>query len=527
MSKKRKRVKPNARAQPAAPQIREARREMAGRISAIVFVFLALSIAVFLHFSIDKFPDTDVFYHFRHAEIYGNAGAAGIIRTDFPWLRYSAVGRFSSDLWYGFHLLIIPFTLGRDAIFGMKLAGIFMTFAVLILFFTACLYLKIKHALFWPFFLLFSSAFLLHRLGMLRPQVLSLGLAALLFALLAVENVWGLFFVALACVFLHLNLFFIPFFILAVFVPTKFFSEGIFAWKESLAMTAGVLAGWLLRPNPLGAAKILYVQLFEWTLEKTSGSLVNLGSELVPLRLKSESNYLPFILLLLATISYCSWRYWKKALALSSRERTNLIAAAALTIIFFLLSVFFARRAFDFCSAFGVILLGLVFTHYFSEAWMVRTALICALVYLVPYSLKLRNEAMAAGLVGWNPYRFESASKWIAGNSKPGEIVFNARWEYFPELFFWNTKNVYCSGMDPIFLYDYDPALYRKAYYLVADQPDPENSSNPYGTLKNDFKARYVVLAKPFDRALYVRLASDSRFSLRHEDGTSAVFEVD
>jgi hypothetical protein len=105
--------------------------------------------------------------------------------------------------------------------------------------------------------------------------------------------------------------------------------------------------------------------------------------------------------------------------------------------------------------------------------------------------------------------------------------VFNARWEYFPELFFWNTKDVYCNGMDPIFLYDYNPVLYREGYYLVADQSDPENLTNPYRILREDFKARYVVLAKPFDRALYVRLARDSRFLLKHEDATSVVFEVD
>jgi hypothetical protein len=64
--------------------------------------------------------------------------------------------------------------------------------------------------------------------------------------------------------------------------------------------------------------------------------------------------------------------------------------------------------------------------------------------------------------VGWDPHRFESGAKWIAANSQPGEIVFNARWEYFPELFFWKTKNVYSNGMDPIFQYAFDPDLYGK-----------------------------------------------------------------
>ena len=492
-----------------------------------MFICLALSLTAFLHLSVDKFPDPDVFYHFRHAQIYASPSSGGIFRTAFPWLYYSVIREVSSDLWYGFHLLLIPFTWISNPILGMQRAGIFITLLSLILFFTACMRLKIRAPLFWPFFLLFSSAFLLHRFGMLRPQVLSLGLAALLFAMLATENVWGVFFVALSSVFLHLNLSFMPLIILAIFAPIKFFEERILIWKETLALAAGVILGWLLRPNPFGAAKILYVQLFQWTLKKISGSLLDLGAELLPLTIKSTSNYLPFILLLFITLLYVLWRYAKKTLTISARDRTNLMSAAALSIFLFFLSVFFARRAFDFCSAFGVILMGLVFSHYFFANWSIRIALICTVLVLVPYSLKLRNEALYAGFAGWDPYRFESAAKWIAANSKPGEIVFNARWEYFPELFFWNSKNVYCSGMDPVFLYAYDPVLYSEAYDLVADQTGLEDlKTPPYKVLKEDLKVRYVVLAKPYDQSLYFRLLADRRFLPRQENETSAVFEV-
>lgn len=65
------------------------------------------------------------------------------------------------------------------------------------------------------------------------------------------------------------------------------------------------------------------------------------------------------------------------------------------------------------------------------------------------------------------PLSFKSAAKWIADNSKSGEIVFNPRWEYFPEPFFGNTKNVYSAAMDPIFQYAYDPVLYWESDYLT------------------------------------------------------------
>ncbi len=497
------------------------------------FLGSALLVAIFLHFSSDKFPDPDIFYHFRHAEIYGNDGAGGIFRTDFPWVHYSVISRFSADLWYGFHLILIPFTWLGDWILGMQLAGIFVTFAFLVLCYVAYWQLRVRPAFLWPFFLLFSSAFLLHRLGMLRPQVLSLGLSAYLFALLVAGNVWGVFLTTLASTWLHLNFFFVSFLVLSVFAVVKVFNEKIVPWRESLALAGGVLAGWLLRPNPMGAAQILYVQLFQLGLEKVGGLPLDLAAEMSPLRFKPQSNYLLFTLILFLSLLYLFRAGFRKDRPLSIQDRTVFLTSASLAIIFFILSVLIARRAFDFCSGFGVILIGLVFSHYLYENWGARLALTAALLFLVPYGLTLRNQVLS---VGWDPHRFESGAKWMAANSEPGEIVFNARWEYFPELFFWNTKNFYSNGMDPIFQYAFDSDLYRKAYDLTTDSMAPMVRADsgrkelgfidPYKILKEDFKARYVFLAKPFDRSLYMRLRRDSRFSLKLENESSAVFQI-
>jgi hypothetical protein len=522
MAKKQKKIKgkrPAVRA--VAEQSTQEPRGLNNWQQALIFGCVALVVAAFLHFSAETFPDPDVFYHFRHAAIYANPGE--LLRTSFPWVRYSVISEFSSDLWYGFHLLLVPFTFGRDPIVGMQLAGVFVTCASLILFYAACVHLEIKAAPFWPFFLLFSSAFLLHRFGMLRPQVTSLGLGALLFALLAIGSVWGVFSAALASTFLHLNFFFISFMILGVFACVRTLIEKSFPWRECLALTSGVLIGWMLRPNPIGAAKILYVQLFQLSQEKLSGGLVDIAAEMLPLKLKANSNYLLLLLLWLSSLLCVLWGFFQKNWQGSKRDRTVLFATVSLSAIFFFMSVLFARRAFDFCSTFGVILIGLVFSRYLYESWSARIVLASAFIFLVPYGLNLRNEVLSEG---WNPARFEGASKWTAERSNPGDIVFNARWEYFPELFFWNIKNVYSNGMDPIFQYAYDPDLYRESHYLVADQMPPEGPVDVYAVLKNKFKARFVVLARAFDGSFYFRLASDSRFSLQYEDHNAAVFEV-
>ena len=81
--------------------------------------------------------------------------------------------------------------------------------------------------------------------------------------------------------------------------------------------------------------------------------------------------------------------------------------------------------------------------------------------------------------------------------------------------------------MDPIFQYAYDQDLYRESSYLVSDSIRQEGSKDAYKILKEKFKARYVVLAKPFDGSLYFRLVRDPRFLLKQDNDSSAVFEVD
>ena len=119
-AQKTKKPQRNLRAKSTAAADYKARRALSTLQLGFVFVCIACAVSMGLHFSVDKFPDPDVFYHFRHAELYGSI--TEIFRTDFPWVHYSVISKLSSDLWYGFHVLIIPFTLVGDRILGMQLA---------------------------------------------------------------------------------------------------------------------------------------------------------------------------------------------------------------------------------------------------------------------------------------------------------------------------------------------------------------------------------------------------------------------
>ncbi len=502
---------------------------LSARSQALVFALGALIVSALLHFSSDKFADPDAFYHFRHAALYGEGY---LFSSAFPWIPFSVIGKYSADIWYGFHVFLIPFTWIGDPVLAMRLAGVVLTWAFLLTIYCACAKLDLKPAWLWPFALLVSSAFLLHRVTMLRPQVLSLGLTVLLLAQIVLGNLRGVFVIAFAIAWVHLSLFFAPLILLGLFPPIKIFTDKELRWQEFVAGCAGLVAGWLLRPNPLGAAAIAYVQVVDFTIANLAHAPLEFGSELRPLVLAYYSNYLPFILMWAASLLFFLWRAIAHRSQSALSKEPKLLLSATLSVVFFLVAVLFARRGFDFCSAFGVLVLALAVGEFMPGKNWPRLAVVGLFCVLAVYSVTQRHRVVA---LGWDVNQAEPAARWLNANSNPGDVVFNFRWSYFPELFFWNTKNVYTSGMDPIFQYAFDPQLYLSGLKIAARRPSllcPTGAcADPAGVdgfklLKERYRARYVYLLKEFDANAYFHFLSDSRFALRYEDRGAAVFEA-
>ena len=79
-------------------------KEKLNKILPIVALFV---LAAFFAFYYPPTVGIDNYYHIRHAWIYQTQG---IFNSDFPWLENSVIGQLGGDIWYGFHLLLIPFT---------------------------------------------------------------------------------------------------------------------------------------------------------------------------------------------------------------------------------------------------------------------------------------------------------------------------------------------------------------------------------------------------------------------------------
>lgn len=508
-----------------------------------------------------NFFEGDSLFYLRLAWLYRTRG---FLDVQFPWLPYSAIHEFSSSLWYGFGMLLIPFTAFEDPVRGIKVAGVLFSSVALWIYYLAARRSRFRMALLWPCLLFFSAPNVLALFLMVRPQVLTLGLESLLFCYLAQpRDVPGevahsdddrgptsempVFLISLANTWVHLNFSWLVGFIAGVVVSVRWVVERRVAWRAVAAVVAGMLVGWFLRPDPLGAARLLYVQLVELLFAKWRGIPLLFGNENLPLDpAVFQRNFIPLTVLWAVAGAVLIWRTVSGSGAgeLKARERQVLPwASFLLSIVFFVVTFVVGRRTYVWWAEFGIILIASVYTRIIPSvrrhgAKTVETAatwaIVAVLVFVAFDSTTKISDAFSHS--GIPPDRLKTAGRWLEEHSQPGDIVFNVRWFEFSPLFFWNQKNFYVGGLDPIFQYDYDPRLYWKFHHLSGKDSVEFTCGVPvcsdgtredtYDVLVRDFKARYVVVGKHLNPDLYRFFAGDPRFEQTVDTPREAVFRI-
>ena len=197
-------------------------------------IILFLTVAAIFHFYSPNIADNDSFFYIRRA---WQLRAQGFFDVSFPWIYHSTTQIYSSALWYGFTVFLIPFTIFNNLFLGIKLAGILLTAFALLAYHIVIKRHQLKFALLWPFLLLFSAPNVLYRFLMVRPQLISVGLSVLLFSLLISGGIWGVFFASAGIVWFHMN----------------------FAWLPVLI--PGVVAGAGFRNSSFGISKIITLEV--------------------------------------------------------------------------------------------------------------------------------------------------------------------------------------------------------------------------------------------------------------------------
>ena len=513
-------------------------------LRAAAYGVAVLAVSILLRFRTPGIPGYDSYYHFRHADLYVRYG---LWMKEFPWLVYSTINKFSGDIGYGFHVFLMPFTLLSDEVLGMKLAAAVETAVVLLILYLVLRRHRIPYAFAWPFYLLFLAPPITYTFIMTRPQTLSMGVTALLLSFMVKGPALGVLLASFALAFFHLNAFPLVLLVVAVTALVKGIVESRWEWGKWLASLAGIGAGWLLRPNPLGVAKLEYNQILVHEAVRHAQLPLLFGREWAPVAPSALGAFaLPILLWAAASISLAAATANPRFRA-SDHHRTFLWAAIALSSLFFVLMVILTKRFTPFWATSAVIVTATAFSlllrpagddeHRRARGWArlaATTGIAAVLGALAWGALK-----PYAAHVSWSrptDSAIETVAKALRDNGIAGEIVYNVDWSMFPELFLWNTEDYYVSGLDPIFLYAYDPQLYWKSHHLAtgaavaqtygSPNPSPSAAVDTYAFVHEDLRASYIVLDRRRYAGLDAHLQSDPRFPLVLTKGNLALYAV-
>ncbi|MDO8466747.1 MAG: hypothetical protein Q7S83_01250 [bacterium] len=508
------------------------------KISAALLILGAL--AVFWHFVSPNIPDLDSFFYLGKALLMREQGLA---EATFPWAQLSVIKETSSSLWFGFSLLMLPFSFLPSPSLAIKIFGILVTLFAL----GSCYFVARRHQfhwpIFWPLLMFFSAPNVTAQLLMVRPQTLTVGLGLLLLSFLIRGGWMPVFIVSFFISWIHLNFSWIAIAILGIVIVGRIIIDRKVEWLKIIAVPAALLLGWVARPNPIGAAKLFYIQVVQQILEKQSGLPLLFGTENLPLGSATLfRNFSPFLAIWIFAGLMLAWWIIKKQLV---DKQKILIASSSvfLSLVFFSLSILIARRSYNFWIAFGVLAIALAFSWILDLArqrydlkplkdWAAGIA-VFSLIFLTFFSgLKTLNSLAKS----YPPDLMKESAEWLAKNSQPGDLVFNLHWSHFSPLFLWNRSNYYIGGLDPIFQYRYNPELYWLFHYPSAGistsvtcrylECTNDSVESTYSALKNDFRAKYILVSKPHNPNFNKFAASDPRFEKVFEAVNEVVYLI-
>lgn len=515
-------------------------KEAALPFGALLFVVVAGHLSLY-----PKVADLDGFYHLGHAAAYLNGS---FFDTSLPWATRSIIRDYGADLWWGFHMLLTPFGAFGDPGVGIRLAAMLLTLVLGLTVYRVLDRHEVPGAAWWAAAFLIAVPNIFFRFLMVRPHVLSLAASIALLSVLVRGRWWRVAALSAFITWVHLSLFWVPIGLVIAYamvrMPMVIASEptesdnAVPLAAAFAAVLGGVVAGWLLRPNPLGTAALLNVQLVRLFAQKATEEPLLFAGELLPIGLPElfRTTWL-FLVLWFGAVALTIRAAFRGTLSRMGLERATLAVTALLVSVAFLgLAVVSARRAMVQWVSFGFLTLPL--------AW----------AFLVEAHFKERSRtALAVGLaayIAWGSWRhtlnvdqvafagdsLAEAARFLEANSAPGDVVFHARWDNFGPLFAHNRTNHYIGGMDPIFQFAHDARAYWEFFYMSADLntewtcdafPCAEGiATDSHTVIREHFGARWVLVEPRRNPRLSLEMLNDPRYSLALETAREAVFEV-
>lgn len=463
----------------------------------------------------------DGYYHIKIADIMRRAGPPMAIA--FPWLQLTVLNPASfSDHHFLFHVLLEPFTL-FDLRVGAKLAAAtFASLAVLAVYLLMS-WQGVRWSLAWLLVLLGASPAFLFRISMTRRQSLVLLLMVLLIAVAFARR--DRLAAAIGFAFSWVFDGFLLFIILAMVLTIgRRVDDGRWRWGLLGYSIAGTLLGLVIHPyTPRSITFALEHALPK--LQPVGNFVINVGNEWYP--------YAPNVLLRVAwpALAAVALGFVPLVLCLRfDRRWDGRVIALGLLAVFFTLLLIRSRRFIEYQPAFAVLFCAFAWSHQLPRVMRDRcrrlprrATLVALTAALVVGAMLLRFSVPSAqgSARTSRPHDFYAgAARWLVSNTPLGSRVFTTDWDDFPLIFFQDAHNTYLIGLDPTYMYQYDPNLYLLWRAITRGQREA-----PGALIQDVFGSRYLLTDLAHEAFIEVA-ARDPRLRRVYRDGTSEVYEV-
>ena len=419
-------------------------------------------------------------------------------------------------------MMLIPFTFG-DLAFGAKAAGVLFSAFALSSFFMILTLNRVPGRFYWFWLLLMGGGFFWWRVLDVRPQVLSLSL--LLWSLHFLLNGKKLPFALLCLLY--------PFAYVAAFLPVVFaavrwaYLKAVERRSEHRILLAGLGAyalAMLLHPYFPKNLRFFYVQNFVCLfLSVTRKVELFQGREFQPMStLEFLGAHLPLILHLLAVLFVFMHR--RPPL---SRRTLVLFPIAAVVVAMTLVSKRFIEYSLPvttlLCAfAFADVFAGSSPRDFFPEGGRLPRVLAAAWLAGVAAGSACFVATVRGQFARLEPPHFARLARALAAQAPPGKLIYTCDWDEPPELFYFNDQHRYLAMMDPVFMYDWDPALWKLWRDSANALLTPDETHH---AIKERFHADFGVCSQKF-KAFRKLIGRDRRYRILDEDDQGFAFKA-
>jgi len=489
----------------------------------LIFAFF-FTLFFLIQFTSSNLTGVDAYYHIRYAHLYQTLRIKETL-NNFSVGEYTTLNQHPTDLSFFHHILLMPFTYG-DLINGNKIAAIIFASFIFTLFYWVLKKLKIKYSFFWTLLFFSASSEFIFRLTLSRAFLLSILFLILGFYLIIKKKYGWLFILS---IFYSLTYVASPLILVVsfIYIIIEYLQIRKFDRKLLLYPFMGILIGLIIRPDFPQNLYNIFVQNFYVLFYKLQGIQLGIGAELHQISAPLSANLILLFLFSLALafmfIDLIGKRIKKGKLSIIRLYTCSLA-------IFFCLLTLMSQRFFEYWTPFTLFFAAFTFKHIsqdkywkdFSAEFIKITgnfliqlkpflfALFCLIIIFSGYI----NISKAINSMKETDYPFDKykeASHWLKENTPAQSIVFNAGWDNFPQLFFYNHQNYYIIGMDPTFMYVYNKELFWlwnniSSQGIICSQSEKECPNSVYmekffqrrqkiyQIIKNKFQSEYVFI---------------------------------